>query len=307
MGREVAIKSSRVAVIVLAAALAIAAAPTGAAKRPSTQTRIVFGGFDKIRSMRADGSGVRTLAKVDPDPSHKIISLRGLGASKNGKRIVAVTEFISSGPSGGLINRMLRYNGRGRNKTPLLHPFYRDGVNSAALSADGRKIVYPKDGDLHLVKADGHGVRRLTTIGRAKHPSFSRNGRRVAFERNSSGNQDIWVVNVRTGSTSQLTSAAADETDPSFSPNGSRIAYGSDAGGGRLMLMRSNGSGRHTVVPTHAGEETDPDFSPGGGAIVFVKRSHGNFRFFTVKVGGSHLKRVNASVGGKSPQWTRLP
>jgi Tol biopolymer transport system component len=277
------------------------------AGRPSPNTRILYQGFDTVRSVRPDGSHQSVLAHVDLDPSHHIISLRDLAGSKNGKRIVVTTETLASaGPGSVLVNRIIRYNGRGRQRKPLFHPFVGDGVNSIAISADGRRIVYPKDGDLYIAGADGHGVRRLTHGANAKHPAISTDGRRIAFERNTSGNQDIWGMNTSGGPITRLTSSHADETWPAFSPPGAGIAYGSDAGGGELRVMSARGTMDHLVIRTHAGEETRPDFSPGGGSIVYVGRA-GGFALFTIRVNGSHRKLVGEAGAAKGPQWTRLP
>jgi Tol biopolymer transport system component len=279
-----------------------------AAGRPSPNTRILYQGFDTVRSVRPDGSHQSVLAHVDLDPSHHIISLRDLAGSKNGKRIVVTTETLASaGPGSVLVNRIIRYNGRGRQRKPLFHPFVGDGVNSIAISADGRRIVYPKDGDLYIAGADGHGVRRLTHGANAKHPAISTDGRRIAFERNTSGNQDIWGMNTSGGPITRLTSSHADETWPAFSPPGAGIAYGSDAGGGELRVMSARGTMDHVVTRTHAGEETRPDFSPGGGSIVYVGRAGGGFALFTIRVNGSHRKLVGEAGAAKGPQWTRLP
>src|SRR6476619_4689650 len=176
------------AAVALTAGAGIASAGAGLERVPSPSTRVVYQGFDTVRSVRPDGSNHIVLAGVDLDPSHHIISLRDLAASKNGKRIVVVTETLASaGPGSVLVNRIIRYNGRGRHRKPLFRPFVGDGVNSIAISADGKLIAYPKDGDLYIAGADGHGVRRLTHGANAKHPSFSKDGRRIVFERNLSG------------------------------------------------------------------------------------------------------------------------
>jgi Tol biopolymer transport system component len=300
-----------VAAVALSASVGIAAAGTGpghAQRRPSTRTRILYQGFDTVRSIRADGSHQTILAHVDPDPSHHIINLRDLAGSRNGKRIVVVTETLASaGPGSVLVNRIIRYNGRGKQRKPLFHPLVGDGVNSVTITADGKTIAYPKDGDIYIAGADGHGVRRLTHGAQAKHPALSGDGRRIVFERNTSGNQDIWAMGTSGGGMRRLTHGPGDETWPAYSPSGSQIAYGSDASGGQLRIMSAHGTGDHLVTRSRAGEETRPDFSPGGDSLVYVRRVGGRFVLATIRADGSHRESVGEAGAAKGPQWTRLP
>ena len=213
-----------VAALTLSAGVGITAAGAGpgqADRRPSPNTRILYQGFDTVRSVRPDGSHQRVLAHVDLDPSHHIISLRDLAGSRNGKRIFAVTESISSGPSGGLIHRIIRYDGRGGQRKPLFNASFTKGTASITATADGKRIVFPTSSDLYSARADGHGpLHRLLHNVRVKHPAVSSDGRRIVFERNTSGNQDIWGMDTSGGPMTRLTSRHADETWPVFSPLG---------------------------------------------------------------------------------------
>ncbi len=70
-------------------------------------------------------------------------------------------------------------------------------------------------------------------------PSISPSGRFVAYTSNSKGNQDIYLLDLQTGSKERLTRSIADDYWPAFSPDGERIAFISnrfDAKGDLFLL-----------------------------------------------------------------------
>lgn len=79
-------------------------------------------------------------------------------------------------------------------------------ANSMALSPDGDTIAISWRGDIWLADATGGPVRRLTTDpGGDTQPSFSPDGKHVAFISNRSGSSQIWVVATEGGSPEQIT------------------------------------------------------------------------------------------------------
>lgn len=308
-------KPRRIALIALTGTALLLWGTGGAgAHRPSPNTRIVFHGFNSVRSVRPDGGGARTLASFPGGGIHPITDVIDVAASVNGRRVAAVTQKLASaGPGSVLVNRIFILSGDGGKQTAQFPPFVSDGVNSIAMSSDGREIAFPKDGDIYVAKVGATAMRRVTTGGQAKHPAFSRDRKKLVFERNTSGNQDVYVVRTSGGAATRLThQSGGDESNPSFSPDGRFIAYAEDVTNsngrtGQLHVMRADGSGDHSIATTGTGEDAAPSFSPGGGSIVYVGITGGRFRLFTIRVNGTHRKLVNGHLGAKDPQWTRLP
>jgi serine/threonine protein kinase len=78
---------------------------------------------------------------------------------------------------------------------------------------------------------------RLNAVGEAAYytnPALSPDGKRLAVSRltdTTTGNRDIWVLDLVRGVSSRFTFDKADHTNPVWSPDGSRIAFSSQATG----------------------------------------------------------------------------
>jgi Tol biopolymer transport system component/predicted Ser/Thr protein kinase len=105
--------------------------------------------------------------------------------------------------------------------------------------------------------------------GLEEQPAISPDGRLVAYTSNESGNDDIWLADLRTGECRRLTSDQGDERDPAWFPDGSAVAYtlkrAEDSsiwrfpvGGGRPVRLLAVGEG--------------PDVSPDGSRLAFTRR-----------------------------------
>lgn len=80
--------------------------------------------------------------------------------------------------------------------------------------------------DIYVKKVDGHTVTRLTNDpANDIQPSFSPDGRFVAYASDRSGNWDIYVMTVEGQKPFQVTEGLAHEIHPSWSPDGSQLCY----------------------------------------------------------------------------------
>jgi len=93
------------------------------------------------------------------------------------------------------------------------------------------------------------------------YPTWSPDGRALAYESNESGNWDIWVTQVGGGAPVNRTADhAGDDRYPSWSPDGRHIAFWSDRGGGGYHLVPALGGAAQRIATT-AGPGA-PYFSP---------------------------------------------
>jgi dipeptidyl aminopeptidase/acylaminoacyl peptidase len=106
-------------------------------------------------------------------------------------------------------------------------------ANQLDVSPDGEWLVYnPLGGqeDIHVCRADGGGRRQLTDdAARDRGPTWSPDGKRIAFFRSRGGHSQIWLVNADGSGLRQLTHAPFGLHDPRWSADGTRlVARGND-------------------------------------------------------------------------------
>lgn len=182
--------------------------------------RIVFDDFEDVFTMRADGSDLRRIT-TEPGP-----------------------EFDGAwSPDGAWI--AYRDSRRGINEDDEIYIVAADGTGARNLTAhaandwgpdwspDGEWIVFNSDRDGGriggwLVRADGSDLRRIETDTWLEYPSFSPDGSRIAFMGHAGGDYDIYVADVATGETVQLTDAPGSDGWPAWSPDGTRVSFKSD-------------------------------------------------------------------------------
>jgi TolB protein len=119
-------------------------------------------------------------------------------------------------------------------------------------------------------------ARQLTTDPGDSSPSYSANGRLIAF----AGNRDpgetrgnhIYVMKDDGSEVRQLTSGGFYDANPSFSPDGQLVVFdrgGLNGGDSHVFAVSIDGSGLHQIGDDE-GSDWDPTFTPNGRRIVFV-------------------------------------
>jgi Tol biopolymer transport system component len=210
-------------------------------------------------------------------------------------------------------------DGSGRQKVGAYRcatPTYACGVDSFAWSANGTQIAYlaghptspnaPTSLAVYLVDADGNDSRQLASCGACTGPSWSPDGSRIALTRATRQVQDLWLVNVKTGTLTRLTHCAwgkgcADE-GAEWSPDGQAIVF-SRSGNGHvpsIYTVRPDGTHlRRIAVGALA-----PQWSPDGRKITFQTRNG----IYTVNADGMQLTHIVAAVlMASGPSWSLGP
>jgi TolB protein len=120
-----------------------------------------------------------------------------------------------------------------------------------------------------IMNADRSGQRRLPHTDGGEYPSWSPDGRRIAFNSNLSGGALMYIVDVD-GSRVVDLSRVGEGGQVAWSPDGHSILFASHRDHPDnyrdIYVMRPDGSGVKRL--TRAGADT-PAWSPGGRYIVF--------------------------------------
>ena len=103
---------------------------------------------------------------------------------------------------------------------------------AAALSPDARTLAIDLLGALWTLGIDGGPARRILDDGYDAHlPSWSPDGKRIAFQAYLRDTWHIWTVNADGTGLQEVTSGPFDDREPHWSPDGARLAFSSDRGG----------------------------------------------------------------------------
>jgi hypothetical protein len=177
----------------------------------------------------------------------------------------------------------------------------------ARLSPDGALIAFDSDREgiraVFVANADGQHVQRVSGEGFAAVPSWSPNGRQLAFAKAEPDNPrvwNLWTADVRSGEVHRVT--AYPEGQPwggSWFPDGRRIAYGHDQ---ELVVLDLESGTRRTFGTPHAGHLAgSPAVSPDGRRMIFQIARDGGW---LLDVRNGSMRRVLDDPSAEGYTWS---
>ena len=187
-------------------------------------------------------------------------------------------------------------------------------VSNPSISPDGKKIVFGTfiRGVWHLgmTNLDGSGL--MTLLGEGHDPTFSPDGRLIAFVRMVNGRAQIFTLDPETGTkVIQVTSGDNDNVEPAWSPDGQFLLFASNRaatkpGRGYVAQERAERRGRFNLFAlrpdgTSLVQLTDGEANSGApmwgkdGWIYFSSNQAGNFDIWRLKPTGELLPTTTGS------------
>jgi Tol biopolymer transport system component len=140
------------------------------------------------------------------------------------------------------------------------------------------------DKNLWLYSVNGGQGPRIIAPSRAWEfsPSYSPDGKQVAFVSNRSGFHEVWVAGVESGPIRQLTSHHDDSIVlwPSWSPDGTAISYYRRREGRNFAMEVTVATGRSTVLRESEDYTLVPQYTEGGRGFFFVSNMGRRFRLW---------------------------
>jgi TolB protein len=257
-----------------------------------------------VRGKLSDGAALRVRVRAEKGPSvpTQQAVLAGKIVFKSNR--TGQYELYAMDPSGTVVAR-LTHGEVSQPDDPVISPY----GNMVAFTAIPEGSDRP---DIFVMRADGSDLRQLTPGTSDENPSWSPDGRRIAFDRLTGEGYDVFVMNADGTGVVQLTSGSADEGDPAWSPDGKSILFTSDRTGDHAVYLQEIGSvaawtPRPKLILDQVGaDDLFPSWSPDGRSIVFVRDQRGNPDVWIARSDGRNASRLAGnSANDKDPAFSR--
>ncbi|WP_405238857.1 Tol-Pal system beta propeller repeat protein TolB [Lentisalinibacter orientalis] len=147
-----------------------------------------------------------------------------------------------------------------------------------------------------LIVSDADGANQYTIVESAQplmSPTWSPDGRRIAYVSFEGNRSAVWVQTLRTGNRQRLSQEQGINGAPAWSPDGRRIALTlSGADGNPDIWLLTVASGEKRRLTTNPAIDTEAAWAPDGKSIYFTSDRSGGPQIYRVGVDGGNASRV---------------
>ncbi len=185
------------------------------------------------------------------------------------------------------------------------------------LDADSRLIIPMFNVEIFVMNADGTGQTNVTdSFAWDGLPSWSPDGRRIAFETNRDDGPiildivpmdlgyEIYVVDADGSDLARLSNSPEDDRNPAWSPDGAKIAFQSYRDGNEeIYVMNTDGTGQLRLT-TDPDADILPSWSPNGNWITFHSYRDGNAEIYKTSPTGTTMRLTNDLGIDWAPSWS---
>lgn len=178
-------------------------------------------------------------------------------------------------------------DGTGKRQVTTSTPERPIRASQPGWAPDGNRITFANGAGvagIWIINADGTGGAHVpNTRQNDTWPTFSPDGRQIAFMRFENRFNRLFVINVDgTGLRSVAPDATVHVEDPEWSPDGTRFAF---SNGGDVFVINADGTGLVNITTAETSNARHPSWSPDGTRIAY---------------GVNNAVRVIPSTGGAS-------
>ena len=146
-----------------------------------------------------------------------------------------------------------------------------------------------------LIVADSDGF-NPQVVARSKEsllsPAWSPDGRKIAYVSFESGNSNIYIQDITTGSRQLVSSHKGINGAPAWSPDGRKLALSLSYVGNPEIYVLDLGSRQETRLTNNLAIDTEPTWAPDGQGIYFTSDRSGRPQIYQVPAGGGGADRI---------------
>lgn len=151
-----------------------------------------------------------------------------------------------------------------------------------------------KTHSLIIADADGHNPQVLLESKEPiLSPSWSPDGRKLAYVSFEGKNSAIYIQDIFTGQRQRVAANPGINSAPAWSPDGSQLALTlSKDGNPEIYIMHINSKVLRRIT-NNAAIDTEPDWSSDGKTIAFTSDRGGSPQIYTVNIDGDQPRRIS--------------
>ena len=146
---------------------------------------------------------------------------------------------------------------------------------------------------LLVADSDGYNPQTILTSDQPlMSPSWSPDGRQVAYVSFEKKSAEIYIQEVATGSRRKLASFKGINGAPAWSPDGRQLALTLSRDGNPEIYIMDVASGALRRLTSTAAIDTEPAWTPDGRSIIFTSDRGGSPQLYRVSVSGGKAERL---------------
>jgi TolB protein len=283
---------------------AIVAAGCGGSSGPKGPPALVFvsvkEGDYAIYGADANGKGAYRLTDHEADPStpEGLFWQNEPAWSRDGTKIAFTSNRDSR-------THIFVMNADGTGTRRVTNTQHSD--DHPTWSADGRWIVFAREGALYRVPSTGGTAKRVGSgVGAAADPAYSPDGRLIAYDYRKPGFsiKEIFVMNADGTGIRRITDLKDVSTYPAWSPDGTTLAFQSSVSGATndIYTVPAAGGGTPKRVTTSDIDAIQPAWTPDGTGITFSRDG----ALVTVQ-DGEENELTSGGNNDSAPAWRPVP
>ncbi len=172
------------------------------------------------------------------------------------------------------------------------------GTTDPAVSPDNRSLAFAARGWMWVMDLNSREAKRVTKTSTVDaRPSWSHDGKQIAFVRDNSRDTSIVMLDLASGRERVLVDSPAIDLDPCFSPDG-KIVYYSSAEAGDLDLWQIElATGTKKRLTTERGQEMMPQPFPDNSGVFYLAKVSGSSDTIQILNFNDNAKKVVRDEG----------